>query len=52
MLEKVGYVRVQNPNTDNHLWKIKGRRQAVYGLRLCRKERGSMQPCNSITCEA
>ncbi len=34
MLEKVGYLRVQNPNTDSRLWKIRGRRQAVYGTRL------------------
>ncbi|AJC80943.1 hypothetical protein IE4803_CH03787 [Rhizobium etli bv. phaseoli str. IE4803] len=32
-LEKVGYVRVQNPDADDHLWKIGGRRQAVYGAR-------------------
>lgn len=33
MLEKAGYVRVPNPNANNHLWKINGRRQAVYGQR-------------------
>jgi hypothetical protein len=32
-LERVGYMRVQNPDTDSRLWKINGRRQAVYGLR-------------------
>lgn len=31
-LEKVGYIRVQNPDAEDHLWKINGRRQAVYGL--------------------
>ncbi|MER8570635.1 hypothetical protein NKH19_00730 [Mesorhizobium sp. M1338] len=33
ILEKIGYVRVQNPHTNNHLWKINQRRQVVYGLR-------------------
>jgi hypothetical protein len=30
-LESCGYVPVRNPDADDGLWKIRGRRQAVYG---------------------
>jgi hypothetical protein len=30
-LEKCGYVRVHNTEAEDGLWKISGRRQAVYG---------------------
>jgi len=29
-LEKCGYVPVRNPHADDGLWKIAGKRQAVY----------------------
>ncbi|WP_457298652.1 primase-helicase family protein [Phyllobacterium sp. P5_D12] len=32
-LEKLGYIRVEHPDNQSRLWKINGRRQAVYGLR-------------------
>jgi hypothetical protein len=32
-LERVGYVPVRNPGADDGLFKIRGRRQAVYGLK-------------------
>ena len=30
-LESVGYVLVPNPSSDDRLWKINGKRQAIYG---------------------
>jgi hypothetical protein len=36
-LERVGYVRVGNPYADDRLWRIRGKRQAIYG-------RGNLTP--------
>ena len=32
-LERVGYVPVRNPDSDDGLFKVNGKRQAVYGKR-------------------
>ena len=32
-LERVGYLRVANPDAEDGKWKIRGRRQTVYGHR-------------------
>lgn len=32
-LERVGYVPVRNPDADDGLFKLRGKRQAIYALR-------------------
>ena len=39
-MESCGYARVRNPNPDDGMWKIDGRRQVVYARRdLTQQER-------------